>query len=111
MTLAQAGVWLLLGLAAMAIWAHERIGRLAYQAAQRHCQEQGVALLDQTIVLKKMRMRFSHKTLFAIERQYSFEFATLGDKRYHGAVTFVGQNLVHKSMQAFKEDASTETLH
>ena len=111
MTLEQAGVWLLLGLLAMAVWAHGRVGRLAYQVAKSYCREQDVELLDQTIVLKKMRLRVSHKTLFAIERQYDFEFATLGDKRYHGAVTFVGQNLARKTMQAFKEGASTETLH
>lgn len=107
----MAGFWLLLGFVGYGVWAHAYVGRKAYAVAKAYTSEQGVMLLDQTVVLKSMRVRFSGASGLALERRFGFEFATFGDRRYRGTVIFLGHHPVHKTMQAFKVEPSPVPLN
>lgn len=96
-------VFFLAGIAAL-IWQHAAISRRAYGAAKQHADKQGVVLLDQSVLLRKVRLVASRHSLFAIERQYKFEFSTVGDTRYRGSVIFNGPRLQKVELQPFKTD-------
>jgi len=92
------------------IWQHHRIRHLAWQAAKRHTQLHEVFLLDEAIVLKKMKFRASHRSLFSFERHFQFEFSSLGDERYKGKVIFIGQKQMHIALDPFKTHLANEPI-
>lgn len=106
MTLHEAIVVLMLFLAGFALWRHFEISQRAYQAAKAYTQRNDVLLLDETIVLSRLRLRFSKRLFFYIERHYDFEFATLGDVRYRGFVTLHGPHVGHIFLQPFKAETA-----
>ncbi len=71
-------------------WQHMGISQRAYRAAKNYTAELGLTLLDQSIVLRGLKLRKSGNTLFALERRYHFEFCSIGDERYAGKITFIG---------------------
>lgn len=89
---------------AMLVWQHSLAGKRAYEIALRHTRLHQVLLLDESIVLKRISLVRSHSSLFAIERQFEFEFSSLGDERYKGKVSLVGLRQKHIQLQAFKTD-------
>lgn len=91
-------------LAALFAWQHHRVRHRAYAAALRYTRFHEVLLLDESIVLKRMRIRLSHSSLFTIERLFQFEFSSLGDERYRGEVIFLGMRQAQIKLQAFKTD-------
>lgn len=92
------------------IWRHHNVRHRAYLAALQHTQQNGVLLLDQTIVLQSMKIRRSHSSLIAIERHFVFEFSSIGDERYKGELTFIGQRHVHIGLEPFRMYTSPEPL-
>ncbi|MBU2983770.1 DUF3301 domain-containing protein [Saccharophagus degradans] len=104
MTIPELTIYFLLaGLTAL-IWQHTVIGRRAYGAAKQHAEKQGVVLLDQSVILKRVRLVKSRHSLFAIERHFQFEFSTIGDTRYRGSVVFNGPRLHKVELQPFKTE-------
>lgn len=93
-----------LSVCAALVWQHHRVRYRAYEAARRYTRQHEVLLLDESIVLKHMRLKTSHKSLLAIERQFHFEFSSLGDERYKGEVSFIGMRQTQIKLQAFKTD-------
>ncbi len=57
---------------------------IAILAAKMRCESQGLILLDQTIVLSKIRLRRDPKGEMRFEREYQFEFSSNGDDRFEG---------------------------
>lgn len=96
---------------AIAIWHHVSITRAAEQYARHLCSTQGATLLDETIVLKQVKPCFSKKVGITLERRYSFEFSTLGDRRYYGELILTGRHLSHTFMEAFKIPPEKTPLH
>lgn len=86
------------------VWQHHRVRQRAYITALRYTRFHEVLLLDESIVLTRMRIKTSHTSLLAIERHFQFEFSSLGDERYKGEVTFIGLQQTHIKLQAFKTD-------
>lgn len=93
--------FLLIGFAAL-VWKHANISRRALNIALQHTKRHQVSLLDQSVVLKKMRLVRSKSSLLAVQREYQFEFSSIGDARYKGMVVFNGAKVMDVSMQAFK---------
>lgn len=96
---------ILCGVAALLVWAiiqHLNISRRAFLTAQQLCHKEGLTFLDQSVLLKKMRLCRSKQSLFGIKREYSFEFSTVGDQRYHGRMVFVGNRRISLDLDAFK---------
>ena len=80
----------LLVLLVYGIWSHVNMSRIARAAAKRHCVSVGVQFLDQNAILKKIAIRRSTHSLFALMREYSFEFSSVGDARYQGSISLLG---------------------
>ncbi len=72
-------------------WNTLGIKQLAYQAARDHCEEQGVQLLDQSVMLKRVRLKRNNAGGLSLLRVFAFEFASTGDERYHGEVSSLGR--------------------
>lgn len=70
------------------------------RATQRYCDEIGVKLLDESVVLcrfKFKRDRFSGHIM--ILRSFSFEFSTTGEARYLGKVEVMGQRVLSVQLE------------
>lgn len=104
MTIQELSVYFLLAGAAAIVWQHTAVSRRAYGAAKQHADKQGVVLLDQSVILKRVRLVKSRHSLFAIERYFQFEFSTVGDTRYRGTVVFNGPRLQKVELQPFKTE-------
>lgn len=61
-------------------------------AAQR-CQQLDLQLLDQSIVLHKIRLQRSDNGWLQWRREYGFEFSSTGHERYPGTLTMTGNQL------------------
>lgn len=95
--------WILLfALGGLGLWRHTRVSRQAYLAASRYTQQQGVTLLDQSVVLKRIWPKFDAGQILALQRYYEFEFSTVGDARYKGHVNFLGPRLQQVFLQPYK---------
>jgi hypothetical protein len=89
---------LLLGLTATALsfwWNTLGIKPIALNAAQRHCDEMGVQLLDEGIILHRFKLKRDRYGPMRVWRSFRFEFSTTGDARYHGRVDVLGRRVVN----------------
>lgn len=84
------------------VWLHTCISRVAIAAAKRHCEKEGVQLLDQNVVLKHISIKLSPRSLFAIKRRYAFEFSSVGDRRYKGYINLLGRRVENIELAPFK---------
>lgn len=75
---------------------------VARTAAKRHCEKEGVQLLDQNIILDNIRIARSTHSLFAFRRKYTFEFSSVGDYRYPGSVTLLDHYIESIELAPFK---------
>jgi len=82
-----------LALAAVFWWRTNELKQVAYRVAKRRCDESDVQFLDDSVVLSKVRFRRNDKGRIALLCGFSFEFSTLGDKRYRGEMQFLGRQL------------------
>lgn len=62
-------------------------------AAQR-CRQLDLQLLDQSIVLRKIRLQRGHRGWLQWWREYGFEFSSTGHERYPGTLTMAGTQLL-----------------
>lgn len=104
-------VLLLTALLLVALWQHLSISRAAERVARQRTQQAGVVLLDQTVVLRSLRIARSRTSLFSLKRRFSFEFSSQGDVRYPGELVFLGAALVEVYMAPFKAERSLHQLH
>lgn len=104
-------VVLLICLLAVAIWQHLNITQAAERIARQRTQQAGVVLLDQTVILRSLRIARSRKSLFSFKRRFSFEFSSQGDVRYPGELVFLGGALVEVYMAPFKTEPTFDQLH
>lgn len=84
-------------------WHHLGIRQVALGHARRTLKQEGVQLLDQSIILARIRPCRSDETLFAFRRYYQFEFTSIGDRRFLGWVIMVGRKLEKVEMQPYNE--------
>lgn len=83
-------------------WAWQQRARIqATTAVKRRCQQEGLQLLDDTLVLEKMRFRRG-KSSVHLWRCYQFEFTSTGDQRYRGHVELLGRKLAAIEMAAYR---------
>lgn len=87
---------LLLGAVVLGVvfwWQTQGVRQLAYGAAQRRCEELGLQLLDQGIMLCGVGLERGRDGRISVRRRFVFEFASTGDERYCGEVWMLGQRL------------------
>lgn len=93
---------LLLGLFAAGFsfwWNTLGVKPIAMRAAQRHCDEMGVQLLDESIVLRRARLKRDRGGSLRVWRSFRFEFSTTGDARYRGRVELLGQRVMDVQLE------------
>ncbi len=77
--------------------------------AKLRCDTRGIMLLDQTVMLKKVRLRRARSGLLRPLYTYGFEYTQTGDDRSEGTITVMGGHVLSAS---FDESASPpSTLH
>ncbi len=59
-----------------------------------------VQLLDQTVVLSGLKLCRNTQGSLSLQREYSFEFATNGERRYRGKTLFVGRRQISMQLEA-----------
>jgi len=92
----------LIFLCCYAIWQHNNISIIAKTIVKRHCDNEGVQLLDQNIILERIRLAPSAHSLIACRRHYRFEFSSVGDYRYPGSITLLGKHIETIELAPFK---------
>jgi len=102
MTLTDIAIFFLLFLLGYFVWSHLDVTRIAQYAAKKYCDEAGVQFLDQNVVLRKLSIARSPHSLFSFKRRYHFEFASVGDRRYHGTITLIGQHTLDIELEPYK---------
>ncbi len=65
----------------------------ALSLAGQHCQQLGIQLLDQSMVIKGYWPVRSPRGQWLIRRRYGFEFTSTGQQRYQGTVVLIGFRL------------------
>ena len=96
-------------------WNRQQQARLlALQSVRRHCQQEDVQLLDDTLVLERIRIRRipslqlvkgegrSQPGGWRLVRTYRFEFSSTGDERYQGLLTLIGRRVAKLELQAHR---------
>jgi hypothetical protein len=98
--------WLFALLAlALGYWGWQRQQQakmLALFLVRRHCQQLGLQLLDDTLVMCGIRLlagRWLDPGRWNLERRYRFEFASGGAERYEGELVLHGRRLVSLDLQ------------
>ena len=92
---------ILLGLVAYYWWTTQKLKATALRAAKQRCQQAGVQLLDHTVVQSKLRFVKDSSRRWRLERQYSFDFTSTGEHRYHGKVALLGGYIASVELDAF----------
>ncbi len=106
--LAAAGIWLWLD----SLKSRE-IGILAAQSA---CADEGLQFLDETVVIRSLRLARDDEGRLRLRRVYGFEYSDTGDNRRPGSVTMLGHSVewLHLRPHLYvvpKAESSNETLH
>lgn len=85
------------------IWAkQQRARQLASQVVRRHCKEQGLQLLDDTLVLDSLTFQRKHWGNWAVSRCYRFEFSSSGVERYAGRLRLSGYRVEQLELDAHR---------
>jgi hypothetical protein len=76
-------------------WQSDKIKSVALQVVTQHCKQQGLQLLDQTMVLSGLWPIRADSGTLSLRRRYAFEFTSTGQERYKGSVELQGRQLSH----------------
>ena len=90
------------GLGALYWWQSGLFKGKARQLATAHCQQLGLQLLDQSMVITGFWPIRTANGSLAFRRTYQFEFSSTGDRRYHGRLVLEGMTLKSIELEAYK---------
>jgi hypothetical protein len=89
-----AAVLLLLLAIGAGLWReHMRAREAAMAWCRRICSEHGVQLLDDTVCLRRMRLRWAAGGRPVVQRVYGFEFSRTGADRHMARIGMSGREL------------------
>lgn len=92
----------LFALAAFAVshwWQARGFKSQALNLAWQRCRVLQVQLLDQSVVLKKIRLQRGESGSLQWRRTYEFEFSSTGTDRYKGSLVLAGARLLSVEME------------
>ncbi len=87
---------------ALFLWRTYEIKQIAHRLAKRHCRELEVQFLDDSVVLRRIRLKRHANSFISFSRTFSFEFATIGDARYQGEIIFTGFKLQSIELEPYR---------
>lgn len=82
-----------------------RAKEMATNYARSSCKKILLEFLDDTVLIKKVRLRRNSRGQLSIYREYQFEFSSTGDYRYKGLVRLLGQAPIDVHMEPYKFDS------
>jgi hypothetical protein len=105
---------LVLGLLAAAAWLwldSLKARETGVRATQTACAEEGLQLLDDTVVIRSLRLARDDDGQLKLRRIYTFEYSDNGDNRRPGSVTMLGHRveLLHLRPQLYVVPKASET--
>lgn len=74
----------------------------ATKYAKESCKKVLLEFLDDTVLIKKVRLRRNTQGQISIYREYKFEFSSTGEFRYNGKIRLLGQHLVDVEMEPYQ---------
>ncbi len=96
-------IWLLgAGILFVYWWNSGRFKGRARSLAIGHCQQFGLQLLDQSMVIRGIWLERAAGGNLALRRSYQFEFTSTGEQRYQGLLVLRGMNLKSIELEAYK---------
>jgi hypothetical protein len=96
-------IWLLIaGILFVYWWNSGRFKGRARSLAFDHCQQFGLQLLDQSMVIRGIWPERTASGNLALRRSYVFEFSSTGEQRYQGLLVLQGMNLKSIELEAYK---------
>lgn len=76
------------------IWRGLGLRDRALILVRQHCKHVDVQLLDESIVLNRIRLARNRGGRFGVVRRYGFEFTVTGERRYTGNIQLHGAQLM-----------------
>ena len=70
--------------------------------AKAECKKVLIEFLDDTVLIKKVRLRRNAQGSLLIYREYEFEFSSTGEFRYKGMVRLLGKYLIDVEMEPYQ---------
>jgi len=70
--------------------------------AKNACKKVLLEFLDDTVLIKKVRLRRNTQGQMSIYREYEFEFSSTGEFRYKGQIRLLGKYLVDVEMEPYQ---------
>jgi len=74
----------------------------ATQYAKESCKKVLLEFLDDTVLIKKVRLRRNVNGQLSIFREYQFEFSSTGEFRYKGCIRLLGHQLIGVEMEPYQ---------
>lgn len=87
---------------------------VAVNAARRACRTFSTQLLDDSVVLRRVRLRRDRGGGLRLLRMYTFEFTRMGDERREGYASLLGRRLLDIHLDDVDDDVPpppARTLH
>lgn len=85
-----------------------RAKEVATEQAKISCKKVLLEFLDDTVLIKKVRLRRNTRGQLSIYREYEFEFSSTGEYRYKGQIRLLGNYLIDVVMEPYKFNDTDE---
>lgn len=109
--LADLLVLTVVGVAAGLFWRGRRVHETTVRVTRHHCQREEVLLLDETVALRKIRLRRDHRGRWRLWRLYTFEFTVTGGERYSGETRVIGDQVENITLPPHRFFREPDQLH
>ncbi len=80
-----------------------RAKELAVMHGKNACKDAGVTFLDQTVEIKKVRLKRNPRGSMVFYREYQFEFSSDGVRRVDAKIIMLGKQLLKLQLSAYPE--------
>ncbi len=72
------------------------------------CKDAGVTFLDQTVEIKKLRLKRNSRGTVVFYREYQFEFSSDGVRRVDAVIVMLGKQLLKLQLSAYPQVMQAE---
>ena len=81
-------------------WDSLKKREIAVRAARQVCTQAGVQFLDDSVALRRMRLRRDDNQRARIFREFAFDYSSVGDDRQAGRVYLLGDQVLSADLIA-----------
>jgi|LGVF01.2.fsa_nt_gb hypothetical protein len=79
-----------------------RAKEIATARSREACKKVLLEFLDETVAIKKVRLRRNSSGQLNFYREYQFEFTSTGEYRYKGVTKLLGKHLLDIEMEPYQ---------